>query len=165
MGSAIFGDEVGGEMTDESAATPGIAPDRARVPIWFWPAAVAALLFEAAGAYLFANSLTIDPMSLPLDQRSIFEATPKWMAFAWGVAIGTGLIGAIALVARRRIAQPFLLISWLAVAVQFSGLFLVKQLRELTPEDHLAVPIVILLISYGVWQLSLLAHKRGLLRK
>lgn len=147
-------------MTDESStATSAAAP-----AAWFWILAIAALLFEAAGAYLFATSLTLDPATLPLDQRSIFEATPKWMTFAWGVAIAAGLIGAIALVARRRFSQPLLLISWLAVAVQFSGLFLVKQLRELTPEDHLMVPVVILLLSYGVWQLSLLANKRRWLK-
>ena len=150
-------------MTDESS----IAADRARsgqVPVWFWILAIAALLFEAAGAYLFASSMTLDPAALPLDQRSIFEATPKWMTFAWGVAVSTGLVGAIALAARRRLARPLLLISWLAVAAQFSGLFLVRQLRELTPEDHLMVPVVILLISYGIWQLSLLARKRGWLK-
>lgn len=149
-------------MTDEIGIEAGNA--RGHAPAWFWILAVAALLFEAAGAYLFADSMTIDPATLPLDQRSIFEATPKWMMFAWGVAIATGVIGAIALCARRRVAQPFLLISWLAVAVQFSGLFLVRQLRELTPEDHLLVPVVILLLSYGIWQLSLLANKRGWLK-
>ena len=151
-------------MTDESStATRGVArPSSAAA--WFWIVAVAALLFEGAGAYLFVNSLTLDPGTLPLDQRSIFEATPKWMTFAWGVAIATGVLGAIALVARRRMAQPLLLISWIAVAVQFSGLFLVRQLRELTPEDHLLVPVVILLLSYGIWQLSLLANRRGWLK-
>lgn len=150
-------------MTDEnSTSAEGRRQDK--VAIWFWILAVAALLFEAAGAYLFGNSLTLDPATLPLDQRPIFEATPKWMTFAWGVAIATGLLGAVGLVARRRFAQPLLLISWIAVAVQFSGLFLVKQLRELTPEDHLLVPVIILLLSYGIWQLSLLANKRGWLR-
>lgn len=151
-------------MTDESSTAS--EDDRARTgaPVWFWVAAVAALLFEAVGTYLFGNSMTLDPNMLPLDQRSIYEATPKWMTFAWGVAIATGLIGAIALVARRRFAQPLLLISWIAVAVQFSGLFLVKQLREVTPEEHLLVPVVILLIAYGIWQLSLIARKRGWLR-
>lgn len=147
-------------MTEESSTATGRGARGGQAPIWFWILAVGALLFEAAGAYLFANSMTLDPNMLPLDQRSIYAATPKWMTFAWGVAIATGVIGAVALLARRRIAQPFLLISWLAVAVQFAGLFLVKQLRELTPEDHLMVPIVILLLSYGIWQLSLLANKR-----
>ena len=148
-------------MTDENSTAADVAPRGRKVAAWFWILAVAALLFEGAGAYLFAGSLTIDPAALPLDQRSIFEATPKWMTFVWGVAIATGVVGAVALLARRRMAQPLLLISWLAVAAQFAGLFLVKQLRELTPEDHLMVPIVILLISYGIWQLSLLANKRG----
>jgi hypothetical protein len=130
-------------------------------PAWFWAVAIGALLFEAAGAFLFANSLTLDPATLPLDQRAIYDATPQWMTIAWAVAIGTGLIGAVGLIMRRRFAEPALLLSVIAVAVQFSGIFLVKQLRELTPEDHLLVPIVILVVAYAIWQTAKLAHRRG----
>lgn len=139
---------------DEVGAKP-------EVPAWYWIAAIAALLFEGAGAFLFANSLMIDPATLPLDQRSIFEATPQWMTIAWGVAIGAGLVGALGLVIRKRFAEPALLLSLIAVAAQFSGLFLVRQLRELTPEDHLIVPVVILLFAYGFWQTAKLSRKRG----
>ncbi len=143
-------------MTDQSApAEPAIAP------AWYWLVAAACLLFEAAGAYLFANSLNIDPASLPLDQRAVFDATPQWMTIAWAVAIAAGLLGAFGLLLRRRFAEPLLLGSLLAVAVQFSGLFLVKQLREITPEDHLVVPVVILLLAYGFWQTSKLARRNG----
>ena len=137
--------------------TDGKAP----VPMWFWIVATGALLFEAAGAFLFVNSLNLDPASLPLDQRSIFEATPQWMTLAWAIAIGAGTLGALLLLLRRRLAEPLLLISLIAVAVQFSGLFLVRQLRELTPEDHLIVPVVILLVAYGVWQFSKLSRRRN----
>ena len=128
---------------------------------WYWAVAIGALLFEAAGAFLFANSLTLDPATLPLDQRAIYDATPQWMTIAWAVAIGSGLIGAVGLILRRRFAEPALLISLIAVAVQFSGLFLVKQLRELTPEDHLLVPIVILVVAYAIWQTAKLARRKG----
>jgi len=131
------------------------------VPAWFWAVAIGALLFEAAGAFLFANSLMLDPATLPLDQRAIYDATPQWMTIAWAVAIGTGLIGAIGLIMRRRFAEPALLVSVIAVAIQFSGIFLVKQLRELTPEDHLLVPIVILVIAYAIWQTAKLARRKG----
>jgi hypothetical protein len=141
------------EETDAGISTPA--------PAWYWLVAVAALLFEGAGAYLFTNSLTLDPASLPLDQRAVYNATPQWMTIAWAVAIAAGLLGAIGLLLRRRFAEPLLLISLLAVAVQFSGLFLIRQLRELTPEDHLAVPIVILLLAYGIWQTSKLARSKG----
>src|SRR5918993_2748790 len=145
-------------MTDDTAAAPSAMPS------WYWPLALACLLFESAGAYLFANSLTLDPATLPLDQRAIFVATPQWMTIAWAIAIGAGLLGAIGLVMRRRFAEPLLLASLIAVAVQFSGLFLVTQLRELTPEGHLVVPVVILLFAYGFWQAAKLARRRGLLR-
>ena len=131
------------------------------VPAWFWAVAIGALLFEGAGAILFANSLTLDPATLPLDQRAVYEATPQWMTIAWAVAIVTGLIGAVGLLLRRRFAEPALLVSLVAVAVQFSGIFLIKQLRELTPEDHLLVPVIILVLAYAIWQTAKLAHRRG----
>lgn len=148
-------------MTDETASA---AETATATPAWYWLVAVACLSFEAAGAYLFANSLTLDPASLPLDQRAIFDATPQWMTIAWAFAIGAGLLGAIGLLLRRRLAEPLLLLSLIAVLVQFSGIFLVRQLRELTPEAHLVVPIVILFLAYGFWQAAKLARRRGWLR-
>ena len=145
-------------MTDDHSS------ETISVPAWYWIVAVGALLFELAGAYLYANSLTLDPASLPLDQRAIYEATPQWMTIAWGIAIASGVAGAVGLLLRMRFAQPLLLVSLIAVVVQFSGIFLVRQLRELTPENHLIVPVVILLLAYGVWQTSKLAQKRGWLR-
>ena len=142
-------------MTDDTMPTQPTAP------AWYWLVAVGALLFEGAGAYLFANSLTLDPATLPLDQRAVFDATPQWMTIAWAVAIGAGLVGAIGLLLRRRFAEPLLLVSLLALAAQLAGLFLVRQLRELTPEDHLVVPIVILLFAYAFWQTSKLARRKG----
>lgn len=139
---------------DEIGAKPA-------VPAWYWAAAIGALLFECAGAFLFSNSLMLDPAALPLDQRAIFEATPQWMTIAWGVAIGAGLVGALGLLIRKRFAEPALLVSLIAVAVQFSGIFLVRQLRELTPEEHLVVPVVILLVAYGFWQTAKLSRRRG----
>lgn len=138
-------------MTDDTATTPA----------WYWPIALFALLFEAAGAYLFLNGLKVDPATLPLDQRAIYLATPQWMNIAWGVAIGAGLLGAFGLLLRRRFAEPLLLISLLAVVLQLAGLFLVEQLRELTPEDHLIVPIAILVVAYGFWQFAKIGRSRG----
>lgn len=142
---------------DEAATRQGVSG-------WYWAVAIAALLFEGLGAYLLAFNLTLDLLSLPLDQRSIYEATPLWMNLAWAVAIGAGLVGAVGLLMRRRFAEPALLVSLVAVLVQFSGLFLVKQLRELTPEDHLIVPVTILLIAYAFWQSARLAKRRGWLQ-
>lgn len=134
------------------------------VPGWYWAVAVAALLFEGAGVLLFANSLMLDPATLPLDQRAIFEATPQWMTIAWAAAVGAGISGAVALLLRHRAAEQALLMSLVAVVVQFSGIFLVRELRELTPEEHLIVPVLVLLFAYGFWQAAKLFRRRGWLR-
>lgn len=142
---------------DEVGAKPA-------VPAWYWAIAILALLFEGTGAWLFANSLKLDPATLPLDQRAIVEASPQWITFVWGVAIGAGVLGALGLIIRRRFAEPALLISLIAVAAQFASIFLVKQLRELTPEDHLVVPVIILFLAYGFWQAARMARRRGWLQ-
>lgn len=149
--------QIGGKM-DDAALKPAGRPS---VPAWYWLVAIAALLFEASGAYLFATSLSLDPETLPLDQRALIEATPQWMTICWGLAIGLGLAGALGLLMRRRFAEPLLLGSLLAVLLQFAGILFVRELRELTPESHLAVPIVVTLFAYGFWQTAKLARARG----
>lgn len=134
------------------------------VPAWYWAVALAAILFEGSGAFLFGNSLMLDPSTLPIDQRAVYDATPQWMTIAWAVAIGAGILGAVGLILRRRVAEPLLLLSLIAVAVQFSGLFLVRQLREITPEDHLLIPVIILILAYAFWQTAKLAKRRGWLK-
>ena len=47
-----------------SSAGASPSPQVTSAPAWYWLATIAALLFELAGAYLFANSLTLDPASL-----------------------------------------------------------------------------------------------------
>ena len=51
---------------------------------------------------------------------------------AYAVAVWVGLVGAILLARRHRLAEPLLLISLVAVIVQFSALLIVPELRNLT---------------------------------
>ena len=134
------------------------------VPAWFWIAAGLALLFEAFGSYMYIAQVSADRATLPLDQRAMWDATPMWMVAAYAIAVWVGLVGAGLLLLRRKLAVPVLLVSLLAIFVQFSGLFLVPQLRQTVPDTALAAPIAILVICYAIFQLARLAHKRGWLR-
>jgi hypothetical protein len=64
----------------------------------------------------------------------------------------------------RRKSEPLLLLSFLAVVVQFSGMVLVPTLRNLTNSDDLFMPFIVALICYGVWHLARKARKEGWLR-
>ena len=144
-------------MGDEST-------DRAGIPGWFWFAAGLALLFEAFGCFMYLAQVSADRSTLPLDQRAMTDATPTWMVAAYGIAVWGGLIGAALLLLRRKLAVPVLLVSLLAVMVQFSGLMLVPQLRQTVPDTALLAPVAIIVICYGIFLLARQAEKRGWLR-
>ena len=84
--------------------------------------------------------MTTDPASLPIDQSAMWEATPPWIVGAYAVAVWVGLVGAVLLLMRRKLAEPLLLVSLLAVVVQFGGVLLVPALREVTPDSAYTLP-------------------------
>ena len=133
-------------------------------PRWFTIAALAALLFELAGCAMYLMQVSVDPATLPLDQRAMWDAAPSWMIAAYAVAVWVGLAGAILLLFRRRLAEPLLLVSFVAVLVQFSALLLVPALRNLTASDDLLLPFVIIVASYSVWHFARRAKSSGWLR-
>ena len=133
-------------------------------PAWFTIAALAAVLFEAFGAYQYIAQVTTDPNSLPIDQRDLLLAMPGWMTAAFAVAVWVGLAGAVLLLLRRRFAPPLLLVSLLAAIVHFGALLVVPELRNLVGSDDLLVPFVILVLCYGIWHLAWQARRWGWLR-
>lgn len=143
-------------MDDSSTTTPA--------PAWFAGAAIAAVLFEAFGAYSYLVHVLGDPMTLPIDQRDLVLAMPTWMNAAFALAVWSGLAGALLLVPRRRLAQPLLLLSLVAAVVQFAALLVVPKLRNLIGSDDLFVPFLILVACYAIWHLAWQARRSGWLR-
>lgn len=134
------------------------------VPGWFRIAAVLALLWEGFGCAMYLMQVTTDPASLPIDQRAMWNATPPWMVGAYAIAVWVGLVGAVLLLMRRKLAEPLLLISLLAVVVQFGGVLAVPALREVTPDSAYTLPIVIFVVCYGIYMLARRARKQGWLQ-
>ena len=131
------------------------------VPGWYWAVALAALLFEGLGCFMYLAQVGADPASLPLDQQAMWQATPKWMLAAYAAAVWVGLLGAFALLLRRRIAVLLLGVSLIAVCIQFGGVLLVPALREAMPSDALIVPTFIILIALGLFRFARIAARRG----
>lgn len=141
-------------MTDTGIAT-------ARPPAWFMILALLSILWEAFGCFMYVSQVTVDPASLPLDQRALWDATPAWSIGAYAIAVWVGLIGAVLLLLRRRQSVALLFLSLVAVAVQFSALILVPDLSGNMSSDMLLLPVVIFIVCYGIFHLALLAKKRG----
>ena len=133
-------------------------------PRWFTIAAIAALLFEILGCLLFVMQARIDRSALDAADQAVLNAAPSWMILAYGVAVASGVIGAILLLLRRRMAVPLLAVSLVAVVIQDSAYLLVPELRNLTSSDDLFLPFVILVICYAIWHFARRARVSGWLR-
>jgi hypothetical protein len=149
-------------MTDDNEP----AAPAAHSPAWYWVAAIGALLFESLGCFFYVAEVRLTPeqiATLPLDQAAMLSARPAWYYAAFGVAVWVGLVGSIGLLLRKAWAVPLLLVSLIAVAVQFSAIFIVPEMRVVT-SDALLGPIVVFVVCYGIFMLSRLAKRRGWLR-
>jgi len=162
LAQACCAEARGIEMTDEVAT----AAEGSKVPVWYWVAAVLALLFECLGCFFYLAEVRLTPEQiamLPLDEAAMLSARPGWYYAAFGVAVWVGLAGTVGLLLKRAWSVPALLISLIAVIVQFSAILIVPEMRTVT-SDALLGPILIALISYGIFMLARLAKRRGWLR-
>ena len=131
---------------------------------WFKWAALATLAWMLLGVVNYLWQVTLDPATLPADSQAIMAAVPTWMLFFFAVAVWLGLAGAVLLVLRRKLAEPLLLASLLACAIQFTAYFVHAPLREAMPGDGLVVPAVILAITWTVYWFARHSRQKGWLR-
>ena len=131
---------------------------------WFIIAAVASLLFMGLGCISYLMHVFANPATMPLDQRAAHEAEPAWVTGAYAVAVWIGLVGALLLVLRRKIAKWLLLLSLIAVLVWLAGLILVTQLRENMSANDLLVAMIVTALTWTVYWFARHSRQRGWLR-
>jgi len=117
-------------------------------PAWYWLVAVAALLWNLLGGFVFTimvlmvsgtldiaseealAGLTESQRSQQITTKEVILSTPMWSNVAFAIAVGFGLAGSIALLLRRKVALPFFVVSLLGVLVQNSYNFLLSDAVE-----------------------------------
>lgn len=128
---------------------------------WYPAAAVASLLFMLLGCVVYAMHIYTDPTTLPLDQRVMFEAEPRWVTTALGIASLVGSIGALMLLLRRRAAVTLLLISLICGIAWCVGLLVTPGLRSLLSTNEIAVVIVVIALSWTIYWFAHHSRQRG----
>jgi len=111
----------------------------------------AALAWNLIGLLMFVLEVFMTPAqvaALPTMDRAVHEAMPAWTQVAFGVAVGTGVLGSIGLLLRRRWAVPCFAVSLVAVLVQFGGAYLATPLWQASGVAGLIMPMV--LVAIGV---------------
>jgi hypothetical protein len=131
---------------------------------WYMPAAIVSLLFMVLGCAALAMHVTADPATLPLDQRALFEAEPRWVLAASAAGFIAGLIGGLLLVLRRKAAVPLLLVSLLGVLVWCAGMFVTPEFRDLLSTDEIAGLVVVVALTWTIFWFARHSRQRGWLR-
>jgi predicted permease len=108
-----------------------------RTPGWYLLVAILGLLWEAFGCFIFT-------MIAIGDDRGDYALLPSWVFIVFGVAVFSGLAGALGLVLRQRWATIALIVSLLAAIVQYGY---VMMTAGLNPS---AIPMVAAVIGIGL---------------
>lgn len=136
-------------------------------PTWFVVVAVLAVLWNLFGLWSFYYHFTATPevvATWPEVQQRIAEVTPGWIFVPFAIATIGGTLGSLGLLLGRRWATPVLLLSLLAIIVQFGAYYLLTPTWALTGMTGAALPLCIAVIGLLLWLLAGKAAARGWLR-
>ena len=131
---------------------------------WFMPAAIASVLFMGLGCVAYVMHVLTDPATLDLEQRTAFEALPAWVVGAQAVAVWVGLAGTVLLAMKRKLAEPLLMLSLVAVLIWLAGLLLASDVRENMSANDLLVAIVVTALTWTIFWFARHSRQRGWLR-
>lgn len=133
-------------------------------PISYWLIAIFALLWNLLGVGAFLMQVLATPEQLammPPEQRQLHDATPAWLQVPYALAVFGGVLGAIGLLAKKRWAIGFFLLSLVALVVQVLGTFIATPAWTVLGPAALTMPVVLLAIALFLLWYSRRAAARG----
>jgi len=133
-------------------------------PIWFWIAAIVALIWNAMGvnAYLAQAYMSADTLAAMSElEQGMYADYPAWATAAFALAVWCGALGSILLLLRKGLAYLVLVLSLLGIIVQMIyNVFMSKALEAYGP-GGLVMPIMVLIIGIALVWLAKIGKARG----
>ncbi|ATE64942.1 hypothetical protein [Rhizorhabdus dicambivorans] len=136
------------------------------VPTWYWIVSGILLIWNAIGCFACFSQMTASPeklAGLPEGQRDAWLAMPVTAKAAYVVAVGAGLLGAVALLCRCAAAGPLFIASLVGVIVQFGWFFVVYKGASRFGVASLAFPGFVALVAIAQIGFACWAKTQGLL--
>ena len=136
-----------------------------KAPTWYWVVSGLAVLWMLFGVMAWVMDLMTDEASLAElseGQRQLYAARPQWLFAVNGVAIFSGLAGAIGLLLRKSWASMLFGLSLAAIIVQFGyTIFAMHAVEVLAAAAAIPFPLVIFLIGVALVWFARKARKVG----
>lgn len=139
-----------------------------RVPLWFRIAAIALVAWGAIGVFACIQQFRFGPDAMgdaTAYDRALYAGLPGWYNWVYALAVGSGLIGALALLFGKAVARPWFVVSLVAVIVQFGFLFATTDIIASKGVWVVYFPLAIVAVAlFEVW-LAGAAIRRGWARR
>jgi hypothetical protein len=128
-------------------------PSRGR-PWHLWVIGILAVLWNAVGAYDYAMTQTQNEAYMSrftAAQLEYFYGFPAWVDAFWAVAVWGGVLGALLLLARKRVAASVLLASLVAMVVTSLYNFVLSEGVDVMGSAAMAFSAVIFVVAVALW--------------
>lgn len=135
-----------------------------KIPTWFRVVAVAGLLWELFGVAMYLMHVGIlpnDTSRMSEAEQSLMASSPTFVTALFAIGVFAGAIGALGLVMRRRWARPVLIVSLVAVVLQFGSWLLLTDAIAVVGPTVFVMPLIIVLVALALVWLAGMAGQRG----
>ena len=135
-----------------------------KIPTWFRVVVVAGLLWELFGVAMYLMHVGIlpnDTSQMSEAERSLMASSPTFVTALFAIGVFAGAIGALGLVMRRRWARPVLIVSLVAVVLQFGSWLLLTDAIAVVGPTVFVMPLIIVLVALALVWLAGMAGQRG----
>lgn len=137
------------------------------MPKWFNIVAILALVWNVMGVMAFVMQMMMTDKAiakLPEAEQALYMNIPLWATIAFGFAVFGGLLGAFALVFKKRIASLFLILSLIGVIVQMFYNFVLSNSFEVYGPGGAIMPVMVVVIAFVLVKLASVAKSNRWLR-
>lgn len=147
-------------MTEEAVAAAE------RRPWHLWLVGVLGTLWNSVGAwdYLLTQTRNESYMGqFTAEQLEFFYGFPTWVVASWAIAVWGGVLGAILLLFRKKIAAPVLLLSFIAMVITAIHNFVLSNGLEVMGGTGAAFSVAIFIFALFIWLYARAMSERGVL--
>jgi len=126
------------------------------MPKWFSTIAIILVLWNLMGVFSFLSHTFISQealAALPQNERALYTQYPLWTTIIFGIAVGTGICGAIGFLLRKNWSFMAFLISLITLIPQMiHNVFFTESIEVYGLGMTLTMPILVVIFGIlSVW--------------